>query len=67
MNGSSKARAAVYLAGLVASLASAWGLVDYDAATQVVDVRPFNITAAIGAISSGLALLAVWLGWGKKE
>lgn len=68
-----KARLAVYIGGLLASLGfvlSALGYATYNAQTGDIDILPFNIywLAGIiaGPVSSGLAALAIWLKWGKK-
>lgn len=65
-----KTRLTVYLVSVLAmsaTLLSLAGLADYDAATGLLDIRPFNINmvAGVGAglVASALALLANVLGW----
>ena len=64
------ARGLVYLACLVASGLAMAGLADFDLATGTFDLRPFNLYALTGAaggvVSSGLASIALWRGWGRK-
>ena len=60
------------VAGLsaAAALAKMLGVADYDAATGMVDLHPFNINylgALIGAAgANAVAAVAVWLKWGRK-
>jgi cell division protein FtsX len=46
------------------------GLADFDLATGTFDLRPFNLYALTGAaggvVSSALASIALWRGWGRK-
>lgn len=67
----SKTRALVYALGLAGSILAAMGYADFDAATGLLDLKPVNIYALVGAASgigaSGLALLAVIKGWGGKK
>lgn len=63
-------RLLIYLAGLAAGGLALSGYADFDTATWVLDIHPFNLreflltgTATIG---NGLAALAVWKGWGRK-
>ena len=46
------------------------GLADFDLMTGSFDLRPFNLYAltgtAGGVISSALASVALWRGWGRK-
>ncbi len=64
------ARGLVYLACLAASGLAMAGLADFDLVTGSFDLRPFNLYAltgtAGGVISSGLASVALWRGWGRK-
>lgn len=64
------ARGLVYLACLVASGLAMAGLADFDLATGTFDLRPFNLYALTGAaggvVSSALASIALWRGWGRK-
>lgn len=74
MNTTSKARGAVYLLGLLGSGGALWlaatGHATYDPATGDLDILPFNvpqvITQAVSWIGNGVALLALWKGWGRK-
>jgi hypothetical protein len=64
------ARGLVYLACLVASGLAMAGLGDFDLATGTFDLRPINLYAltgtAGGVVSSALASIALWRGWGRK-
>ncbi|MFZ5708077.1 MAG: hypothetical protein ACOY4T_00085 [Pseudomonadota bacterium] len=64
------ARGLVYLACLAASGLAMAGLADFDLVTGSFDLRPFNLYAltgtAGGVISSALASVALWRGWGRK-
>lgn len=64
------ARFAVYLAGFAASVLAAMGLADFDIATGNFDLAAFNVYevagVASGALTSALAAIAVWRGWGPK-
>ena len=66
-----KARGLVYLACLAGGLLALFGLADFDPATGVLDLHPFNAYAAAGAVggvgSSALATVALWRGWGRRE
>lgn len=73
MNATSKARLATYITGFVglAGLALAGaGLAEFDAATGMIDLAPFNayaLAAAIpGAVATVLAPMALLRGWGGK-
>ena len=63
-------RLLIYAASFAASGLALAGMADFDAASGTFDLAPFNIYAAVGAIggvvSSGLAALALWRGWGRK-
>ena len=63
-------RLVIYLAGLAAGGMALAGYADFDSATWVLDIRPFNLREFIltGATTAGnvLASLAVWRGWGRK-
>jgi len=54
----------------VGSLLSITGLADFDAATGVLDLRPINAYALVGATSgvgaAGLAMTALLRGWGRR-
>jgi hypothetical protein len=52
------ARGLVYLACLVASGLAMAGLADFDLATGTFDLG--------GVVSSALASIALWRGWGRK-
>lgn len=58
-----------YLAGLGASALALYGLADFDPTTGVFDLHPVNLYGTIGAaggvISSALASVALWRGWGR--
>jgi len=64
------ARGLIYLACLGASGLAMAGLADFDLVTSSFDLRPFNLYAltgtAGGVISSALASVALWRGWGRK-
>lgn len=64
------ARGFVYLACLAASALAFAGLADFDSTSGTLDIRPFNLYALTGAtggtVSSLLASLALWRGWGRK-
>jgi hypothetical protein len=63
-------RLMTYLACLAASGLALSGYADFDSATGTFDLHPIDLYGAVGAIggvvSSGLASLALWRGWGKK-
>ncbi len=63
-------RLLTYLSGLAASGLALYGLADFDPATGMLDLHPIDLYGFIGAaggvLSSGLASLAVWSGWGRK-
>jgi hypothetical protein len=54
----------------LASLMHILGIATYDAATGMLDPKPFNVPLVAGivapVIASGLASIAAALGWGKK-
>ena len=56
--------------GFVASGMALAGMAEFDAASGAFDLAPFNLYAAVGAVggvvSSGLAALALWRGWGRR-
>ena len=64
------ARGLVYLACLATSGLAMAGLADFDPTTGTLDIRPFNLYALTGAaggvVSSALASIARWRGWGRK-
>lgn len=74
MDNASRTRGVVYIAGFVGSGAALWlaasGHATYDIATGDLDILPFNVpqlvTQAISWAGNGLALIAVWRGWGRK-
>ena len=63
-------RLATYAAGFIASALALAGVADFDATTGNFDLLPFNLYGGIGAlsgvVSSSLAALALWRGWGTK-
>lgn len=68
-----QARLTAYIGAAFAGgafIAASTGYADYDTASGMVDFKPFNVywLAGIvaGPVSSGLAALALALGWGKK-
>jgi hypothetical protein len=71
MNGWSAGRLAIYLATLGASLLAMSGLATFDVTTGDLDIHPFNVYAAMGAaggaVSSGLAAIALLRGWGSRR
>lgn len=75
MNATSKARGGVYVLGLIGSGAALWlaatGHAVYDPATGDLDILPFNVPAfvaqAVSWAGNGLALIAVWRGWGARR
>lgn len=64
------ARGLVYLACLAASGLTLAGLADFDTGSGTLDIHPFNLYALTGAtggvVSSALASIALWRGWGRK-
>lgn len=64
------ARGLVYLACLGASGLALAGLAEFDPATGTLDIRPFNLYALTGStggvVSSVLASVALWRGWGRQ-
>ena len=64
------ARGLVYLACLAASGLALAGLAEFDLATGTLDILPFNLYALTGAaggvVSSTLATVALWRGWGRR-
>ena len=75
MDNASKTRSAVYFVGVLGSGAALWlaasGFATYDLATGELDILPFNVTQvvtqAVSWVGNGLALLAVWRGWGARK
>lgn len=63
-------RGLCYAATFGASLLALGGYATYDASTGVLDLHPFNVKEVVqnglSVLSSGLAGLALWKGWGKK-
>lgn len=63
-------RLLIYVASFVASGMALAGMAEFDAASGAFDLAPFNLYAAVGAVggvvSSGLAALALWRGWGRR-
>jgi hypothetical protein len=63
-------RLLTYLSGLAASGLALYGLADFDPATGMLDLHPIDLYGFIGAaggvLSSGLAAISVWKGWGRK-
>jgi len=67
------ARLTVYATGavgVVGIFAAAFGLAEFDHATGMIDIAPFNayaLAAAVPAVVSPfLASVAVWFKWGRK-
>ncbi len=64
------ARGLIYLLCLGASALAMAGIADFDPKTGVLDVHAFNIYALVGTgggvVSSGLAMLALLRGWGRR-
>jgi hypothetical protein len=72
MNRAAKARLTTYLTGAAgfAGLALAgFGLAEFDHATGMIDIAPFNVYALVaalpGALATIIASLALVKGWGK--
>ena len=63
-------RLAIYLVGFAASGLALAGYADFDSATGTFDLHPIDLYGLVGAaggvVSSALASLALWRGWGKK-
>lgn len=60
--------------GIVATIAAAFGWIEYDPATRLVTIPPFTIDALVGLIpgvatifAAPLAWVAVRMGWGPKK
>ena len=55
----------------LATLAHLAGIATYDEATGMLDPKPFSVSLVAGVVApvlaSGLATVAAWLGWGRKE
>lgn len=74
MDNASKFRSLIYVAGILGSGAALWltahGYATYDSASGVLDIQPFNVaqvaTQLVSWVGNGLALMAVWKGWGRK-
>ena len=69
-----QARITVYImAGLsgIAALMALLGVADYDPASGLVDIHPFNVTWIGGLVApvaaSGLATVAAWFGWKPRQ
>ena len=64
-------RGIVYLACFIAAGMSLAGFADFDAASGNLAIHPFNVYAVAGsiggAVSSVLATLALFKGWGGKK
>jgi hypothetical protein len=72
VNAAAKARLTTYLTGLAGFVGLAlagFGLADFDPATGVIDLAPFNaytlIAAIPGALATIIAPVALLKGWGK--
>lgn len=63
-------RGLIYILGLGAGGLALAGYAEFDSATWVLDIKPFNLREfALTATTTGgnaLAALAVWRGWGRK-
>lgn len=63
-------RGLTYAAAFVASVLAMIGVADFNPATGDLTIHPFNLYAAVGAlaglVSSALAGLALFRGWGRK-
>ena len=59
-----------YIALLLASLLAFLGLAEFDIATGMLTIHPFNAYGAAAALagvtSSALATIALLFGWGRK-
>jgi hypothetical protein len=67
------ARITLYLTSLLAGLGTILamgGLATYDPVANTIDLHPISIPMVVGLVapvlSSGLAAVAAWLGWGRK-
>ena len=68
-----QARLTGYIVALIlgaASLAATLGIATYDPATNMMDIKPFNVLwfagVIAGPVSSAIAAVAVALKWGRK-
>jgi hypothetical protein len=65
-----KGRGLIYIAGLIAGALALAGYADFDPATWMIDIHPFNLREFLltGTTTAGnlLAAVAVFRGWGKK-
>jgi len=56
--------------GGLAVILSMLGAATYDASSGMLTIHPFNVNWLAGIIAgplaSGLAAVALWLGWGRK-
>ena len=63
-------RGLTYVAMLAASLLAFLGLAEFDPTSGMLTIHPFNAygaaAALAGVVSSGLASLALFKGWGRK-
>lgn len=63
-------RLLTYLVCLAASGLALSGYADFDSATGAFDLHPIDLYGAVGAVggvvSSALASVALWRGWGRK-
>lgn len=66
----SKGRGLLYIAGLGAGILALAGYADFDSATWMLDIHPFNLREFVltGVTTGGnaLAAIAVWRGWGRR-
>ncbi|MDQ2067639.1 hypothetical protein Q9295_14775 [Xinfangfangia sp. CPCC 101601] len=63
-------RGLFYLASLLAGGLALAGLADFDPASGMLDIRPFDLRefslTLLATIGNALAALAVWKGWGGR-
>ena len=63
-------RLALYIIGLGAGGLAHAGYADFDPATWMLDIHPFDLREFVltgaATIGNAVAALAVWKGWGRK-